>query len=144
MILRHCTRGCEPQKEALTWTVGAWNLADGSRVAYKSKLCLTCVSTTLVPLYTACESPVMTCPRCGIDTTDDMDPVYVTFIPKGLGKLNIEAPTCAACAVALRIWLQEGAEKLPDRDIGSGGQVPGPQTTATDYWASIGLPVANA
>lgn len=83
----------------------------------------------------------MTCPRCGIDTSDDMDPVYVTFIPRGLGKLNIEAPTCAACAVVLRGWLQEGATAMEDREIESRGQGAAPRQTSPDYWASIGLTV---
>lgn len=141
MILRRCSRGCEPQKEALTWSVGAWMRADGERVAFKQKLCLVCVSTTLAPLYTACEQPTLACPRCGIDTTDDMDPIYVTFIPKGVGKINIEAPTCAACAVTLRGWLMLGAEKLENKGLGAEENGTAPNLTSADYWASIGLPV---
>lgn len=139
MILRQCSRGCEPQREPLTWSVAAWMLADGSRVAYKQKLCLTCVATTLAPLYTASEQPLMTCPSCGIDTTNDNDPVWITFVPKGLGKLRIEAPTCGPCAVKLRVWCQEGAEKLADQGSGAYGQTSAPDLSAADYWASMGI-----
>jgi hypothetical protein len=144
VIVRKCTHCEDSTQDALTWTVWAWMKADGHRVAYKQKLCLTCVSTTLAPLYTACQEPSMTCPNCGISTEDDMDPVYATFIPKGLGKLNIEAPTCASCAVKLRMFAEKGGERLEDRDQGIGGQVPGPRSNSADYWASIGLTVAGS
>jgi hypothetical protein len=113
--------------------------ADQRRVAYKQKLCLTCVSTTLAPLYVACQSETMTCPQCGIDTEMDMDPVYCTFIPKGLGKLSIEAPTCGPCAVILRAFAQKGGQLLEDRQPEGEGPVSGPSPMSTDYWAALGL-----
>ena len=125
--------------EALTWAVWAWNRADGVRVAYKQKLCVACVSATVAPLYVACESPVMTCPSCGIDTSEDMDPVYCTFIPKGVGSLRIEAPLCAPCAAHLRIKAQAGAEPLEDRSLESRGQEAAPRYTATQTWEALGL-----
>lgn len=140
MILRRCSRGCEPQKEALTWTVSAWVRADGERVAFKQKLCYTCVASTLAPLWTACQSDLMTCPNCGIDTTNDMDAVYVTFIVKHAGKMQAEAPFCGACAVGYRNWAMEGAEKLENREIEVRGQDPGPSPTASQTLAALGFP----
>lgn len=139
MILRRCSRGCEPTGEPLTWTVSAWNRADGQRVAYKQKLCLTCVASHLAPLYTACQEPTMKCPNCGIDTSDDMDPVYVSFIPKGVGMLKADAPFCGACAARYRVFAQEGGEKLDDRQPQGEGPGSGPSPTASQVWASLGL-----
>lgn len=141
MILRHCCRGCEPQKEPLTWAVWAWNRADGVRVAYKQKLCLACVASVLAPLYVACESPESKCPGCGIDTSDDMDPVYLSFIPKGIGLIRAEAPFCPSCAAIRRIWAQEGAEYLEDRDRGAQEQNLAPRYGSLETWRALGLPV---
>jgi hypothetical protein len=129
----------ESVPEGLTWATWAWNRADGVRVAYKQKLCLACVAGTVAPLYVACESPLMTCPACGIDTAEDMDPVYCTFIPKGVGMLRIEAPMCGACAAILRLKAQTGAVELEDRDLQSRGQDLAPRPTAAQTFEALGL-----
>ena len=125
--------------EATTQATWAWNRADGVRVAYRQKLCLACVASVLAPLHVACESPVMTCPNCGIDTTDDMDPVYCTFFPRGIGKMHLEAPTCGACAAMLRVKAQTGAEYLEDRGLGAEDRSQAPRPTDASTWASLGL-----
>ena len=139
MILKTCSMCGTAVPEALTWAVWAWNRADGVRVAYKQRLCLACVASTLAPLHVACESPVMTCPACGIDTAEDMDPVYCTFIPRGLGKLHLEAPMCAPCAAILRLKAQTGAELLEDRHLGAEDGYSAPRPTVPEVWASLGL-----
>jgi hypothetical protein len=139
VILRKCSMCSESQSDTLTWCTWAWNRADGERVAYKQKLCVQCIATTVAPLYVACESPIMTCPNCGIDTTEDMDPVYATFIPKGLGMMRIEAPMCASCAAQLRLKAQNGAEKLENRDFESRGQETAPRPSAAQTWEALGL-----
>lgn len=139
MIKRFCSRGCDAAGSPLTWTVWAWNDSEGTRHAYKQKLCLACVASKLAPLHVACESPEMKCPGCGIDTAEDYDAVYVTFIPRGVGTLRAEAPFCAACAAHMRIWAMEGAERLEDREPGNRGASDAPRPSATDIWDSLGL-----
>lgn len=139
MILKKCSMCGEAVPEALTWAVWAWNRADGVRVAYKQKLCVACVASVVAPLHVACESPVMTCPACGIDTSDDMDPVYCTFVPKGLGKLHLEAPMCGACAAILRVKAQAGAEYLESRGLGAEERSPAPNPPVDDVWSALGL-----
>jgi hypothetical protein len=139
VILKTCSACHDRQADPLTWTVWAWNRTDGVRVAYKQKLCVTCVATKVAPLYVTCESPDMTCPNCGIDTSEDMDAVFCTFIPRGLGKMQIEAPMCGACAVSLRVFAQQGAEFLEDRGIPSRGQETAPRYGSEETWAALGL-----
>ena len=139
MILKRCSRGCEPQSEPLTWTVSAWVRADGTRVAYKQKLCLTCVSGTLAPMHVACERPEMTCPGCGLSTEADMDPVWITWIPKGVGTLHTDAPFCGACAARYRIWAQEGAQKLERDDEGLRGRDNAPQHSLAGALQALGV-----
>lgn len=139
MILKTCSACGEKQADPLTWTVWAWNRSDGVRVAYKQKLCLTCVATKVAPLYVSCEQPDMTCPGCGIDTSDDYDAVYCAFIPRGLGKMNIDAPFCPACAVNIRVFAQTGSEELEDRGIPSRGQDLAPRYGSEETWAALGL-----
>lgn len=139
VILKTCSACRGTQNDPLTWAVWAWNRADGQRVAYKQKLCLTCVATHLAPLWTASQNPLMTCPNCGIDTTDDCDPVYCAFIPRGLGKMNIEAPMCGSCAVSVRAFAQTGGELLEDRDPPSRGQDLAPRYGSSETWRDLGF-----
>jgi hypothetical protein len=81
----------------------------------------------------------MTCPSCGIDTTDDCDPVYIAWIPKGVGKLNTECAFCPSCAAIYRIFAQEGAEKLEDRETTSRGQDLAPRYSAAQTLAALGI-----
>jgi hypothetical protein len=139
VILKTCTSCKGTQTDTLTWSVWAWNRADGVRVAYKHKLCLACVTTRLAPLYVACESPVMNCPQCGIDTSEDMDPVYCTFVLHGSGKKRLEAPMCASCAVELRVFAMTGAEFQEDRDPSSRGLDSAPRYGSEETWRDLGF-----
>lgn len=139
MIPQRCSMCSEAVRERLTWCVWAWNRSDGERVAYKQRLCLACVTETLAPLYVACERDDLTCPSCGIDTSGDYDAIYATFIPRGVGKMHLEAPTCGACAAKIRVRAMEGAERLADREVGVRGQESAPNLDASSPWAAIGL-----
>ena len=141
MIIKRCTRCSDQATEPLFWVSVAWNRQDGERVAYKHSLCLTCVASKVVPIHTASELPTMTCPACGIDTSDDMDAIYITWIPKGVGKLRADAPFCGACAASYRVWFMEGAEKLEDRESSSRGQEAAPRYSAAQTLAALGIDV---
>lgn len=129
----------EAVRERLTWAVWAWNRADGERVAYKQHLCMACVAEAIAPIYVACEKNELTCPACGIDTSDDYDAIYCTFIPRGLGQMKLEAPMCGACAAALRMRAMEGAERLENRDPQVRGREEAPNLDASSPWAALGL-----
>lgn len=138
-IVRTCSLCRDAQKEPLFWTVSAWNAADGSRVAYKHKLCLTCVAAKIAPLQVHSDNEGMTCPACGIDTSDDFDAVYINWIPKGVGMLTAEAPFCNGCAARFRLWFEAGGERLEDREVTSRGQEAAPRYDASRVLASLGI-----
>jgi hypothetical protein len=96
----------------------AWFLADGSRTAWKQRLCASCVGSQLKPLLAAALEPspdVTACPACGKDASNDLDPIYLTlYLPKQESR-EFALTTCASCAVKLRLRLQDRAERLPDR-----------------------------
>lgn len=121
------------------WTVAAWQRADGVRVAYKHKLGLECVAAHIAPLQVHSDEQGMTCPNCGIDTASDFDAVWITWIPKGVGQLSAECPFCNACAARFRLWFQEGAECLEDRDLQSRGRDTAPRYTAVETLAALGI-----
>ena len=129
----------ETVKERLTWAVWAWNRADGQRVAYKQHLCMACVAETVAPIYVKCEAGELTCPACGIDTAEDYDAVYCTFIPRGLGKMRLEAPMCGPHAVTLRQRAMANAERLEDREPEGRGQETAPTLDPSSPWAALGL-----
>ena len=143
-IVKTCTHCAGTQSEPLFWAVGAWNRADGVRVAYKQRLCLTCVATKVAPLQVHSDTNVMTCPGCGIDTAQDWDAVYLTWIPKGVGTLRAEAPFCGACAAVFRVWWQEGGELLEDREASFRGQEAAPEYSASQTLASLGITIPEA
>jgi hypothetical protein len=116
----------------------AWTNADGKRRAWKQKLCLECVKTSVVPLIIAAEQPVLICPACGISTADDMDAVYLTYCLPGQPIGQSEMPLCGACAVEVRQHALTGASELEDRGVGVGGPQPG-TISSTQMWDSLGL-----
>jgi hypothetical protein len=89
----------------------------------------------------------LTCPGCGIDTSEGMDPMYATAFVPGTGRFDFEWPTCGSCAVAYRIAAQERAEHLENRQEQFGGQSSGPQTTyrpsGIETWSGLGLDPAR-
>jgi hypothetical protein len=131
--------GCgERVPEKLAQATWAWNLADGSRVAYRQRLCLACYASVVLPLGTKVAESLYTCPLCGGDPGDDMDPVYLTVFTPGIGKGRLEMATCSACAVEIRTRARSGAVKLDDRPMPE--QTPGPRTDVhADPWAALGL-----
>ena len=126
--------------EKLAQVTSAWYRADGLRVAFRQRLCTACYCTNILPLDKELNFDALTCPACGIDTSHDMDPVYVTAFVPGGGRQQFEFPTCAACAVEIRNRAQHGAVKLEDK-----GRVEGPSagpstpTTRESYWTGIGI-----
>lgn len=116
----------------------AWTNADGRRRAWKQKLCLECVRTTVVPLIVASEQPVLLCPSCGIGTADDYDAVYLTYCLPGQPQGQCEMPLCPAHAVAVRTNALTGSRELPDREASSGGPQLAPPN-ATAMWDQLGL-----
>lgn len=139
MIVKTCTQCGGTQREALFWAVAAWQRADGVRVAYKHRLCLTCAASRLAPMQTHSDEQGMTCPNCGIDTSQDYDAVYVTWIPKSIGTLQLEAPFCGPCAAIFRIWWQSGSEELEDRQRSVEGRPDAPQPNAAQLAAALGI-----
>lgn len=101
----------------------AWFLADGSRTAWKQRLCAPCVMRKFKPLLAAVaskSSDVTACPACGKNAAEDLDPIYLTlYLPKQEPK-EFALTTDTTCAVTLRLSLQDGAERLPDRQQSSG------------------------
>lgn len=131
--------GSRPQGKlsSVTW---AWNRADGTRVAFRQRLCLSCFTLYVQGLPMLPPDSEIVCPRCGIGTEHDMDPVYATAFVPTIGRYDFEWATCASCAVEIRNAAEVGAEKLEDRQQGSlGAGASGPQTiAAAQTWASLG------
>lgn len=139
VILKRCTSCSDAQKEPLFWTVAAWNDVNGGRHAYKHRLCLTCVAARIAPLQVHSDSNAMTCPNCGIDTTGDYDAVYLSWVPKGVGKLQAESPFCGACAAHFRVWFIAGSEVMEDRSPVIEGHPMPLDTRVSEVLARLGI-----
>jgi hypothetical protein len=114
----------------------AWFLADGTRVAYKERICLECTKGELALLLANSTHPsdaVSQCPACGIDSADNQDAIFLTLYAPKLEPKEFQLPTCAPCAVTIRVRIQENADKLPDR----GADIGGPQPPNTDAWTGF-------
>ena len=126
--------------EKLAQVTTAWYTADGHRTAWRQRLCTACYCTNILPLDKEVDYDHLTCPACGIDTSHDMDPVYVTAFVPAAGRQQFEFATCPACAVTIRGRAQVGAVKLEGKGRVEGpGASPSTQTTRESYWSSIGI-----
>lgn len=101
------------------------------------------MATTVIPLQAASMEGLLTCPACGADSSEDLDGMYCTFYPRGVGKMTMELATDASCAAQLRIRAQQGATKLENRAPEFGGQETGHQTRSSVDWAAMGLKVRD-
>jgi hypothetical protein len=118
----------------------AWNRADGTRVAWRQKLCRGCLVEQVVPHVAAAMEPLLACPACGISTVDDYDAVYVKAYAPGGPPITSEWPLCPPCAVTVRQRAMVGADALEDRQSGGSGADFGPRpVSAVDTWASLGI-----
>jgi hypothetical protein len=129
-----CGQRLPGKLSSATW---AWFRSDGERVAYRQRLCLTCVATNVAPLEVETREWSLNCPACHIDASDDLDPVYLTLFVPGTGRIALELPMCPRCAVEVRNRAQQGGERLESREFG--GQDPGPQTNTESGWAALGI-----
>ncbi len=138
MSLYPCSACDERVPGKLSQIYWAWNQADGRRVAYKQRLCLTCFSRNVYPALIEGFANLVACPVCHQGTVDDMDPVYATIYTPGQPQIDAEWALCGACAVEVRNRAILGSDKLPDRQDGVGGSSP-PPVSAADAWAALGL-----
>lgn len=132
----HCRLRPEEKLSQVTW---AWNPRPGERLAYRQRLCVSCFCTDVLALDKPFEPDGrVTCPACGIDTEDDMEPVYATAYVPGSGKITFEFPLCPAHAVDVRVRAQSNALLLPERDPESRGLAPrlAPPVSA---WDKLGI-----
>ena len=115
-----------------------WQRADGVRKGYRTRLCLTCYASKLVPLDVERDAQsALTCPNCGIITDEDFDAVYANgFIP-GYGMRQIEAPFCGVCAANYRAWVIASSEEL--EASGGGPRDPPPQPSGDQILRSLGI-----
>jgi hypothetical protein len=111
--------------------------ADGERVAYRQRLCPACYASVLGPLEVATREFSQSCPACGCDNSEDMDPVYCTSYVPSLGRVKLELGTCAACAVRVRNLAMQGAKRLENRPLELRGQAP--QLDSQDVWTQLGI-----
>lgn len=123
-----------PEKLAsLYW---AWFRADGVRTAWRQRLCANCTVTSLSSLLQSANSQSLdltTCPSCGGDASEDLDPIYLTLYVPGREQQSFELTTDAPCAARIRVAAQAGAQQLQDRTQQSSG------SSATSAWDALGL-----
>lgn len=138
MSLYPCSACAERVPGKLSQVYWAWIRADGSRGAWRQRLCLTCFCMHVLPIATAALEALVACPVCHAGTATDMDPVYATVYMPGQERMDAEMALCGPCAVEVRNRALVGAEALPDRQGGLGGSSP-PPVSAADAWAALGL-----
>jgi hypothetical protein len=126
---RSCDKRCDGRPIAVYW---AWFDVERRRHAYMHRLCTSCYAAKVLPLdVTYPEDAHLTCPNCHIDTDGEYDAMYTTSYPGKGPAVQTESPFCSACAAHLRIWVQEHADSLPDRDRADGPYQQTPTTKQT-------------
>src|SRR5664279_2601384 len=87
---------------SVTW---AWNRADGSRAAYRQRLCVGCYAMRVLAKPLLAFNAPLTCPGCGeMVSSRSMAPIFATSFLPGQGRFDHEWPTCGACQAR---WIGE-------------------------------------
>lgn len=136
-MLRLPCSGCgNRQNNKMASLYWAWNRADGVRTAWKQKLCVDCTLERLASLLEHSQdsnSDVTTCPSCGTDSSNELDPIYLTlYVPKR-ERTDWGFTTCAACAAQIRVLVQKHATRLADRQEASSSD------SSVSAWDALGL-----
>lgn len=136
MSIRPCSACGKRVHGKLATSYNAWFLADESRVCWRQQLCVPCLTGNLGSLLAKVSEEsldVTVCPACGAESSEDLDPIYLTiFLPKQEPR-EYALTTCGSCAATLRGSLQEGAKRMADRGAESGGS----GTPHSDPWAGV-------
>lgn len=117
----------------------AWFLANGERSAWKLRYCPACAAEHLSQVLSDLRrlgesSEVFACVSCGMDASEDSDPIYLTLYLPSKEPMEYALQLDGACAVKLRSPITTHGERLPDR----GGVVRGP-SPSTSAWDALGL-----
>lgn len=116
-----------------------WFNGEGVSVGWKQRLCADCAKDNLKPLLAHANSEsldVSVCPACGTDSSQDMEPLYITICTPGSERRDLELPICAGCATDVRQMATAGAERLPDRGQLRGAMAPRePSDPFGDLWS---------
>lgn len=132
--------GARP-KGKLASVYSAWFEPNGERVCWVQKLCATCLMDSLGFLRDGtlqASLDLTACPICGADSSQDLQPEYLTlYLPKREPE-EFALTTCGSCAVPLRQQLQVGASQARDR----GGL--GPQAPTQDPFSAWGASPAES
>jgi len=138
MSLIPCARHGTKAIGKLATMYWAWNLNDGSRRAYRQRICADCFREWPGPLLAAAigTEDALICPSCGNPTVDDMDPVYCTYFLPKMPKGQAEMPTCPRCAVDIRTQAMVRADPLEDRESSSVAAATD-QRSAAGVWGDV-------
>lgn len=133
-----CGERCGARPIGVYWR---WMRADNVWKKYYQRICTGCYAAKVLPLDIDYPGDArLTCPSCHIDTEADYDAIYTTSFPGKGAQLDTESPFCNACAVPVRVWVQEHArdtellDGAPEPRRGSG---PPPAPSAA-VMASLG------
>ena len=129
-LIKCAIDGVRPQEKPVTifW---AWRDQEGTRHAYRQRLCIEHYTTNVLALEAYHPAERLTCPACGIDVEDSYIPIYATVYMPGAGRINLELPLCDPCSVRVRVNAEVGSESLPDRSLGVSDATPKPTAWET-------------
>lgn len=113
-----------------------WFEPNGDRAAWRSRYCVGCLTTLMASLKAgqSDESSNLTvCPKCGSDSSQNLDGIFLTiYLPKQPER-EYALTTCASCASELRALLLVGATKLGDRSVGAAA----PTNSPNSEWSGV-------
>ena len=130
MSIRKCSMCQKRAIGKLATSYNAWFNVEGTRICYRQRLCLPCLSQaykTLLANARLTSEDDSTCPGCGGSSENDAAPVYLTvYLPKQEPR-DFELAFDAACAAKMYAVMSEGGELMPDRQAsGVGPEAPQP------------------
>jgi hypothetical protein len=138
MSIRPCHLCGQRVRGKLASLYWAWYLADNTRVAWRQSLCLGCLQEAFATVLKAAkdaDEDSHSCPNCGANVTDDLDPLFaVLYLPQSEQR-EFELELDAACAAKIRTLIVDQGDRLTDRS----GAGRGPTPPSDNRWAELGL-----
>lgn len=138
MVLVRCSDCARRPQAKFVWVSVAYFTAPGERLARKMRLCNGCFAERIGG-YIVLRDPDdrLTCPSCGIDTEDDYEAVYGTYIAPGEAPEQLEIPFCSPCRNIFVEWAESRGESLEDRRRADSGPTTHP--SGLDVLRSLGI-----
>lgn len=131
-----CTNCGQQERGKLAGIYAYWYGPEETRVSYKCRLCVGCLTTLMGSLKNgaSADSSLLTvCPMCGSDSSTNLCGIFLTIYPPKQLEREYALTMCVSCGGQLQTFFMKG-QLLPNRESFAGAAAP---AGTSEAWAEI-------